>query len=127
MSIEGGVGGLSIKFPIIVKVFLAVIGVLIALVFSGDITEDKKLNLSSALLIKVSFGMSASLTGAPFLIERQGWQLWSLSAQGFVFLMSAVFGLLIIGIFYRAVEMYQGKSISEIIKEIKSVIKAILS
>ncbi|MNU11497.1 hypothetical protein D3C72_2594070 [compost metagenome] len=46
--------------------------------------------------------------------------------QGFIMLMFAVFGLLAIGIVYQAVEMWKGKSLPEVIAEIKAAFLAIL-
>ena len=45
--------------------------------------------------------------------------------QGFVMLIFAVFGMLLIGIWYQAIQLLKGKTISELILEIKEAFKAI--
>ena len=47
-------------------------------------------------------------------------------AQGFVMLIFAVFGLLTIGIAYQSIALMQGKSIAEVIAEVKSAFIAIV-
>jgi cyanate permease len=49
----------------------------------------------------------------------------SAMAQGSVFLLTAVFGLLAIGILYQSVEMLRGKTLSQIAMEVSSAFKAI--
>ena len=45
--------------------------------------------------------------------------------QGFVMLMFAVFGMLCIGILYQAVQLMKGKSLTEIIVEVKETFGSI--
>ena len=45
--------------------------------------------------------------------------------HGFIMLAWAVFGMLTIGIVYQAVALWQGKTIAEVIKEIKDAAFAI--
>ena len=47
--------------------------------------------------------------------------------QGFIMLMFAVFGLLFIGIAYQSIALLKGKSVSEVIAEIKAAFVAIIS
>lgn len=39
----------------------------------------------------------------------------------------SIFGMLIIGILYQSLQMLQGKTLSEIVAEFKTAVKAILS
>lgn len=48
-------------------------------------------------------------------------------AQGFVMLMFAVFGLLAIGIVYQSIALMHGKSLAEVIAEVKAAFVAIIS
>ena len=47
-------------------------------------------------------------------------------AQGFVMLFFAVFGLLAIGIVYQSIALLNGKTLSEIIREVKAAFIAII-
>ena len=47
--------------------------------------------------------------------------------QGFIMLMFAVFGLLIIGIAYQSIALLKGKSLAEVIAEVKAAFIAIIS
>mgnify|MGYP003565687802 FL=1 len=44
--------------------------------------------------------------------------------QGFVMLIFAIFGMLLIGIWYQAIQLLRGKTIGELIFEIRSAFKA---
>ena len=47
--------------------------------------------------------------------------------HGFIMLMFAVFGLLFIGIAYQSIALLKGKTVSEVIAEIKAAFVAIIS
>jgi hypothetical protein len=46
-------------------------------------------------------------------------------SQGFVMLIFAVFGMLMIGIWYQSLQLWKGKTVSEIIAEVKAAFSAL--
>ena len=113
--------------PWIIKVVPAVVGAILALVLSGDIDKNGKIQVSLGVIGKFLFSVSVSLYGGSAFIEYYELSKYSHMAQGFVMLMFAVFGLLIIGIAYQSIALLKGKSISAVIAEIKSAFIAIVS
>jgi hypothetical protein len=96
-------------------------------VLSGDIDKEGKIQVSLGVIGKFLFSVSVSLYGGSAFIEYYELSKYSHMAQGFVMLMFAVFGLLIIGIAYQSIALLKGKSISAVIAEIKSAFVAIVS
>ena len=113
--------------PWIIKVVPAVVGAILALVLSGDIDKNGKIQISLGVIGKFLFSISVSLYGGSAFIEYYELSKYSLMAQGFVMLMFAVFGLLTIGIVYQSIALMQGKSIAEVITEVKAAFVAIVS
>ena len=114
--------------PWIIKVVPAVVGAILALVLSGDIDKEGKIQVSLGVIGKFLFSVSVSLYGGSAFIEYYDLAAhYSHMGQGFVMLMFAVFGLLAIGIVYQSIALMQGKSISAVIAEIKSAFVAIVS
>ena len=113
--------------PWIIKVVPAVVGAILALVLSGDIDKEGKIQVSLGVIGKFLFSVSVSLYGGSAFIEYYELSKYSHMAQGFVMLMFAVFGLLFIGIAYQSIALLKGKSISAVIAEIKSAFVAIVS
>ena len=111
--------------PWFLKIILSIIGVVFALVLSGDIDQDGRIKITPGLLIRFSFGVAVSLFGGEAFIEFYKLTSYSLMMHGFIMLMFAVFGMLIIGILYQALAMWRGKSLSEIITEVKAAFSAI--
>ena len=101
------------------------IGVVFALVLSGDVDKNGRITITPGLLIRFSFGVAISLFGGETFIEFYKLGSYSLMTHGFIMLMFAVFGMLIIGILYQALAMWRGKSLSEIIVEVKEAFAAI--
>ena len=117
---------LSIKaLPWFLKIFAAIIGAIFALVLSGDIDKEGKVKISTGLIIKFVFSISISLFGGQTFIDYYALEAKSIMTHGFIMLMFAVFGMLIVGIVYQAVALYRGKSLSEIISEVKTAFAAI--
>lgn len=112
--------------PWIIKVIPAVVGALLALVLSGDIDKTGKIQVSMSVIGKFIASVTVSLYGGSAFIEHFDMLKTSTMYQGFIMLMFAVFGLLVIGIFYQAVEMWKGKSLPEVIAEIKAAFSAML-
>ena len=106
--------------PWIIKVVPAVVGAILALVLSGDIDKNGKIQVSLGVIGKFLFSVSVSLYGGSAFIEYYELSKYSHMAQGFVMLMFAVFGLLGIGILYQSIALMQGKPLSEVIKKKKA-------
>ena len=111
--------------PWIIKVVPAVVGAILALVLSGDIDKNGKIQVSLGVIGKFLFSVSVSLYGGSAFIEYYELSKYSHMAQGFVMLMFAVFGLLSIGIIYQSLALMKGKTLSEVIAEIKAAFSAI--
>ena len=113
--------------PWFIKLVPAVVGAILALVLSGDIDKEGKIQVSLGVIGKFLFSVSVSLYGGAAFIEYHDLNNYSQMTQGFVMLMFAVFGLLFIGIAYQSIALLKGKSISAVIAEIKSAFVAIIS
>ena len=107
------------------KVFAAVIGAILGLMLSGDIGRDGKIQVNISVIVKFTIAVTISLYGGEASIEYYQLQDYSVMTHGFVMLMWAVFGMLAIGIVYQAIALMQGKSLAEIIKEVKDAAFAI--
>lgn len=113
--------------PWVLKIFPAVIGAILALVLSGDIDKNGKIQVSASVITKFVCSVTVSLYGGSAFIEHYGYLSTSTMFQGFIMLMFAVFGLLFIGIAYQSIALLKGKSMAEVIAEVKSAFVAILS
>ncbi|KYQ83572.1 hypothetical protein AWW72_13365 [Acinetobacter sp. NRRL B-65365] len=113
--------------PWVLKIFPAVIGAILALVLSGDIDDKGKIQVSVGVITKFVCSVTVSLYGGSAFIEHYGYSASTTMFQGFIMLMFAVFGLLFIGIAYQSIALLKGKSMSQVIAEIKSAFVAIIS
>ena len=113
--------------PWIIKVVPAIVGAILALVLSGDIDKEGKIQVTLGVIGKFLFSVSVSLYGGSAFIEYHDLHRYSHMAQGFVMLMFAVFGLLAIGILYQSIALMHGKSIAEVIAEVKAAFVSILT
>lgn len=113
--------------PWVLKIFPAVIGAILALVLSGDIDANGKIQISLGVITKFVCSVTVSLYGGSAFIEHYGYLASSTMFQGFIMLMFAVFGLLFIGIAYQSIALLKGKSVSQVIAEIKAAFIAIVS
>ena len=107
------------------KIAVAIIGAVFGLMLSGDIGKDGKIQVSVSVMLKFLIAVTISLVGGSAHIEIMQWQDYSVMTHGFVMLMWAVFGMLAIGIVYQSIALMQGKSLAEIIKEVKDAAFAI--
>ena len=112
--------------PWIIKIIPAIVGAILALVLSGDIDKKGKIQVTVSVIGKFAASVTVSLYGGSAFIEHFEMLKTSTMYQGFIMLMFAIFGLLVIGIVYQAVEMWKGKSLPEVIAEIKAAFLAIL-
>ena len=111
--------------PWIIKVVPAVVGAILALVLSGDIDKEGKIKVSFGVISKFLASVTVSLYGGSAFIEHFNLLTKSIMYQGFVMLIFAVFGLLAIGISYQSIALLKGKTIAEVISEIKAAFIAI--
>ena len=112
--------------PWVIKAVPAVVGAILALVLSGDIDKNGKIQVSMVVIFKFLFSVSVSLYGGSAFIEYYELNQYSQMAQGFVMLIFAVFGLLAIGILYQSIALMQGKPLSEVITEVKAAFISII-
>ena len=112
--------------PWVIKAVPAVVGAILALVLSGDIDKNGKIQVSMVVIFKFLFSVSVSLYGGSAFIEYYELNQYSLMTQGFVMLIFAVFGLLAIGILYQSIALMQGKPLSEVISEVKAAFISII-
>ena len=112
--------------PWVIKAVPAVVGAILALVLSGDIDKNGKIQVSMGVICKFLFSVSVSLYGGSAFIEYYELSKYSHMAQGFVMLIFAVFGLLAIGILYQSIALMQGKPLSEVISEVKQAFISII-
>ena len=112
--------------PWVIKAVPAVVGAILALVLSGDIDKEGRIQVSMGVICKFLFSVSVSLYGGSAFIEYYELSKYSHMAQGFVMLIFAVFGLLAIGILYQSIALMQGKPLSEVISEVKAAFVSII-
>ena len=112
--------------PWVIKAVPAVVGAILALVLSGDIDKNGKIQVSMVVIFKFLFSVSVSLYGGSAFIEYYELNQYSQMTQGFVMLIFAVFGLLAIGILYQSIALMQGKPLSEVITEVKAAFISII-
>ena len=111
---------------LILKVFAVIIGAVFALSLTGDIDKDGKLKLSFGVFVKVAFSAAFGFLSGSWLIEYMGWGYWSYASHGFVMMLCSVFGMTLVGIVYQATLLsFTGKTLGEIIAEIKVTFKSI--
>ena len=112
--------------PWVIKAVPAVVGAILALVLSGDIDKEGRIQVSMGVICKFLFSVSVSLYGGSAFIEYFELSKYSHMAQGFVMLIFAVFGLLAIGVVYQSIALMQGKPLSEVISEVKAAFVSII-
>ena len=112
--------------PWVIKAVPAVVGAILALVLSGDIDKNGKIQVSMGVICKFLFSVSVSLYGGSAFIEYYELSKYSNMTQGFVMLIFAVFGLLAIGVVYQSIALMQGKPLSEVISEVKAAFISII-
>ena len=112
--------------PWVIKAVPAVVGAILALVLSGDIDKEGRIQVSMGVIGKFLFSVSVSLYGGSAFIEYYDLSKYSHMAQGFVMLIFAVFGLLAIGILYQSIALMQGKPLVEVISEVKAAFISII-
>ena len=119
---------LSIKgLPWLLKIIAAIMGAILALILSGDIDTQGRIKITIGVILKFSISVTISLYGGAACIEYYQLQQYSHMTQGFVMLLFAVFGMLLIGIWYQSMQLLKGKTFSEIIIEVKAAFSAVFN
>lgn len=117
---------ISIKgLPLLLKIIAAVMGAILALILSGDIDTQGRIKITVGVILKFAISVAISLYGGSAFIEYYQLTHYSMQSQGFVMLIFAVFGMLLIGILYQSMQFWRGKTFSEIITEVKAAFIAI--
>lgn len=111
--------------PWIIKIIPAIVGAILALVLSGDIDKDGKIQVSVGVIAKFIASITVSLYGGSAFIEHFDLLERSTMFHGFIMFAFGVFGLLAIGIAYQSIALLKGKPLPEVIYEIKSAFQAI--
>ncbi|MEG0343278.1 MAG: hypothetical protein RR633_13940 [Acinetobacter sp.] len=112
---------ISIKgLPWLLKIIAAVMGAILALILSGDIDTQGRIKITVGVILKFAISVAISLYGGSAFIEYYQLTHYSMQSQGFVMLIFAVFGMLLIGIWYQSMQLWKGKTVSEIIAEVKA-------
>ncbi|MDV2469840.1 hypothetical protein QR674_12700 [Acinetobacter chinensis] len=117
---------ISIKgLPWLLKIAAAILGAILALILSGDIDTEGRIKITVGVILKFTISVAISLYGGSAFIEYYQLTSYSLMSQGFVMLIFAVFGMLMIGIWYQSLQLWKGKTVSEIVAEVKSAFSAL--
>ena len=117
---------ISIKgLPLLIKIAAAILGAILALILSGDIDTEGRIKITVGVILKFTISVAISLYGGSAFIEYNQLTSYSLMSQGFVMLIFAVFGMLMIGIWYQSLQLWKGKTVSEIIAEVKAAFSAL--
>ena len=116
---------ISIKgLPWLLKIIAAILGAILALILSGDIDTQGRIKITVGVILKFTISVAISLYGGSAFIEYYDLTQYSMQSQGFVMLIFAVFGMLLIGIWYQSMQLWKGKTFSEIIAEVKAAFAA---
>jgi hypothetical protein len=117
---------ISIKgLPWLLKIAAAILGAILALILSGDIDTEGRIKITVGVVLKFTISVAISLYGGSAFIEYYQLTSYTLMSQGFVMLIFAVFGMLMIGIWYQSLQLWKGKTVSEIIAEVKAAFSAL--
>lgn len=119
------------NMPFLIKLLALLLGGIIALVLSGDIKIDDddnaNLKINLKVIIKLLCSIGIGLYFGEWTIDYWDFEHLNYYAQSAVLMAFSVFGMLIFGIVYRSAQLtFHEKTLSEIIFEVKNVIKAFL-
>lgn len=113
--------------PLIIKLLAVVMGGILCLILSGDIDTQGKIKINVGVILKFTCSVVLGLYCGEFIIDYLDWEHLNHFAQGFVLMSLSVFGMLIFGILYQSFQLtFRDKTLSEIIKEMKQALNAIL-
>lgn len=111
------------------KLVVVIMGGILSLLLSGDISTDDKnrlvLNHIYIICIKLISAIVLGLVIGEFIIDYWHFEHLSFYAQSIFNLLVSVFGIMIIGMLYRAYQLtFTDKTVAEIIIEIKNILRA---
>ncbi len=113
--------------PYLIKILAVIIGGIIALVLSGDIDQDGKIKINFGVILKFTSSVMIGLYIGEFCIDWYDWEHLSYFSQGAVMMMFSVFGMLVMGIIYQAIQVsFKNKSLIDVVIEIKRALGALL-
>ena len=117
---------ISIKgLPWLLKIAAAILGAILALILSGDIDTEGRIKITVGVILKFTISVAISLYGGSAFIEYYQLTSYTLMSQGFVMLIFAVFGMLMIGISYQSLQLMKGKPAAAVISEVKAAFIAL--
>lgn len=122
---------LTKAIPFFTKLFALIVGGLISLVLSGDINLDKddnaNLTLNLKIIIKITCAIGLGLFLGEFTIDYFDFEHLNYYAQALFYLIFSAFGMLVFGTIYRSWQLTTSdKTLSEIVGEIKNIVKALI-
>lgn len=122
---------LTKAIPFLTKLFALIVGGIISLVLSGDIRldnqENANLRINIKIILKITCAIGLGLFLGEFTIAYFDFEHLNYYAQAVFYLIASSFGMLIFGIIYRSIQLtFTDKTLSEIIAEIKNIIKALI-
>lgn len=122
---------LTKTIPFLVKLIAVLIGGVISLVLSGDIylNEKRQLVIHSVLnvVIKLACSIGLGLYIGEFFVDYYDFEHLRYYSQAVFHLVASLFGMLIIGIVYRSIQLtFTDKTLGEIVTEVKEIVKAFL-
>lgn len=113
--------------PWVAKGVGAVVGGILALILGGYINPDGSFRITRGLILNLSLSVSISIYGGSAWIEYYELQDKTMMTHGFIMLLAAVFGMLLISVFYQAIALLRGKPLSVVVGEIAAAFAAVKS
>lgn len=117
--------------PFMTKLIAVLIGGLISLVLAGDIKINEQnepvIKHLKYILIKMACAVGIGWYSGSFVVDYFNFEHLTFMAQGLFYIGASTFGMLFVGILYRSAQLtFTNKTLSEIISEIKNILKALL-
>lgn len=113
--------------PWFIKIVAIVIGGIISLILSGDIDKEGRIKITQKLILKFTSSIFIGLYVGEFSIDYFDFEHLSYFSQGAVMMLFSIFGMLIVGILYQTIQItLHGKTLSQVVNEIKQTIGALL-
>lgn len=116
-------------FPKILSFFVLGIaiaaGIVLSLVLSKDIDKDGYIKITRGVIIRFFLAVCFSIFVGSLIIDVWHLQYLGILSQGCIFFLTAVFGLLVVGIFYQSIELMRGEPLGKVIAEVMSAFVAI--
>lgn len=115
------------SLPFLIKLIAVIIGGVVALVLSGDIDKEGKIKINASVILKFTSSVMIGFYIGEFCIDWYDWKHLGYFSQGAIMMMFSVFGMLIMGIIYQAIQVsFKNKSLIDVINEVKRALGALL-